>query len=230
MLFVAGSTTGSFKTCTTSMVSKSHSTLNLQNTQNISGPIVRIRPDVLHINDPEFIDPLFGTPGKRRDKYKVTTTGYNTTAAALGTVPHDLHRSRRAALNPFFSKQSVRRLEPVLNQTLVKVLGNLSAAAKSGEPLNIHLLYNAATSDIIYDYCFGDSPNNLDRADLNEEFFTAFHEASKGYHAGCYIPGLFAVAKTLPIRVMAWLVPGVFVFRNLILVRENSFHDIQHEV
>ncbi|KAL9609721.1 MAG: hypothetical protein Q9167_005529 [Letrouitia subvulpina] len=34
------------------------------------GPIVRINPHEIHINDPEFIDEIFAGPSKPRDKYR----------------------------------------------------------------------------------------------------------------------------------------------------------------
>ena len=189
-------------------------------TQNGVGPIIRIRPEVLHVNDPEFIDQLFGSAGKRRDKYKIAITGFAAHKASLGTIKHELHRSRRAALNPFFSKQSIRRLEPILHHTLAKVLRILSAAAKSGESMRMNLLYSATTSDIIYEYCFGQSANNLDRADLNEQFFTVFHESAKGFHFACYNPWFVPIIQKLPIKVMAVLMPGIEVFLELVVVSQ----------
>jgi cytochrome P450 len=184
-----------------------------------TGPIVRIRPDVLHMNDPEYIEPIYGTPGKRRDKYKIAITGFAAPNAALGTTHHDLHRRRRAALNPFFSKQNIRRLEPVLHKCLRKVLNRLAQNAESGEPLRMNLLYSATTSDIISEYCFGESYNNLDKEDLNEPFFSAFHEASKGYHFGSFNPWLVPTITALPQRMVVLFMPEVNVFLNLIKVR-----------
>lgn len=37
------------------------------------GPIVRISPSELHVNDPEFIEELYPGPGKARDKYSYAT-------------------------------------------------------------------------------------------------------------------------------------------------------------
>ncbi|KAH8779103.1 hypothetical protein F5882DRAFT_297678, partial [Hyaloscypha sp. PMI_1271] len=77
--------------------------------------------------------------------------------AAIGTVPHDLHRSRRAPMNPYFSKQSIQRLKTILQRTLKKVLGRLAQNVESGEPMGMQLLYAATTIDIMSDYCFGRS-------------------------------------------------------------------------
>ena len=35
-----------------------------------SGPIIRINPHEIHINDPEYIDELFAGASKKRDKYR----------------------------------------------------------------------------------------------------------------------------------------------------------------
>jgi cytochrome P450 len=179
---------------------------------------------VLHINDPEYLDQVFGTAGKRRDKYKLTPNGLAMTGAAIGTIPHDLHRNRRAPLNPYFSKQSIQRLEPILQRTLKKVLGRLAQNAKSGEPLGMQLLYAATTSDIISDYCFGQSSNNLDREDLNEPYFSAFTESIKGFHIASFSPWTVTLIKILPTKVTIFLVPMLKVTLNRIRVsRAFSF-------
>jgi hypothetical protein len=170
---------------------------------------VRIRPDVLHMNDPDYIDQVFGTAGKRRDKYKLTTNGLGTLGAAIGTIPHDLHRSRRAPMNPYFSKQSIQRLEPILQRTFKKVLGRLAQQAESGEPIGMHLLYAATTSDIISDYCFGQSSNNLDREDLNAPYFDEFAEGVKAYHQMSTISWLPLLIQALPLSVAMFLFPTI---------------------
>ena len=39
-------------------------------TQNTAGPIVRINPHEIHINDPEYIEEVYAGPSKKRDKYR----------------------------------------------------------------------------------------------------------------------------------------------------------------
>ncbi|KAK0112469.1 hypothetical protein ONS96_001706 [Cadophora gregata f. sp. sojae] len=193
------------------------------------GPIVRIRPDVLHMNDPEYIDPIYGAPGKRRDKYKIAVNGFATPNAALGTTYHEVHRVRRSVLNPFFSKQNVRRLEPVLQGCLRKVLGRLERQANTKEPIVTNLMYSAVTSDIISDYCFGESYNNLDKEDFNERFFSAFRESVKGYHFACWNPWLVPTMRALPQSLVVILMPQVDVFLSMVKDLINTINIIKEE-
>jgi cytochrome P450 len=167
------------------------------------------------VNDPDFMDTLYGTAGKRRDKYKITIRGLGTKISALATLEHDLHRKRRAPLNPFFSKQSVRRLDPVLKQTVSNVLRNLSNAAKTGKIMGMDLLYAATTSDIIYEYCFGKSERSLDREDLNEPYFAGTAAGNKQYHFATFNPWYIPTLKALPVSAMVVLIPLVKQFLRL---------------
>jgi cytochrome P450 len=188
---------------------------------------VRIRPDVLHVNDPEYLDQVFGTAGKRRDKYKLTTNGLAVPGAAIGTIPHDLHRSRCAPMNPYFSKQSIQHLEPILQRTLKKVLGRLAQNAESGEPVRMQLLYAATTSDIISDYSFGQSSNNLDREDLNAPYFAGFTAGVKAYHQLSTISWLPSFIKALPLSVAMVFFPMIKgVVKEIIVSEIDSFSGV----
>ena len=41
----------------------------LRSTKSLTGPIIRISPHELHVNDPRFIDQLYASRGKKRDRY-----------------------------------------------------------------------------------------------------------------------------------------------------------------
>ncbi|KIV81137.1 hypothetical protein PV11_08581 [Exophiala sideris] len=134
------------------------------------GQIVRISPYELHVNDPNFLPVLYAGGSKRRDKYAWALRLFGSSGAAIATASHDVHRMRRGAMNRYFSKESVRRLEPILQRNFEKLLQKLAEYKGSTKPLNVNLPFSAFTSDIITEYCFGKSHNWLDRPGFNEKF------------------------------------------------------------
>ena len=82
------------------------------------GPIIRISPWELHVSDPDFYETIYASSalGHRRDKYEWFTKSFGMDKSVFGTPGHDLHRMRRAALAPYFSMASVRRLQPVIQE------------------------------------------------------------------------------------------------------------------
>jgi hypothetical protein len=93
------------------------------------------------MNDPNYIDQIYTGAGQRREKYKTTTNPVMADGSILTIHDHDLHKRRRAALNPYFSKQNVRRLEPVFNDSLNNLLHRMDQWAKTDEPASIYMAY-----------------------------------------------------------------------------------------
>jgi hypothetical protein len=110
------------------------------------GPIVRINPYELHIETPEYYDEIYAGGGKRRDKWDWFTNQFGIPESTFATASHEKHRMRRAALNPFFSMASVRRLQPMIEERLEKFLGRFADFQKSGEPMTVSLGYAAFTN------------------------------------------------------------------------------------
>jgi hypothetical protein len=71
------------------------------------GPIIRINPEEVHIQDARFYDQIYTGATHKRNKWSFFTNQSGLTSSAFATDDHDLHRLRRAALNPYFSKQKV---------------------------------------------------------------------------------------------------------------------------
>ena len=123
------------------------------------GPIIRITPDELHVNDPNFIPELYAVGGRRRDNYRRIMQLFGFTEAAIPTVEHDVHRIRRGAMSRMFSKDSVRRLEPIMQQNLEKLFSRLEEYKETEKPLSLLPLFSAFTNDLIAEYAFGISYN-----------------------------------------------------------------------
>lgn len=146
------------------------------------GPIVRITPEELHINDPEWIPELYPVGGRRRDKYRRAMELFGFWDAAIATVEHDMHRMRRGAMSRMFSKDSVRRLEPIMQENLGKLFNRLKEFQDSGKPLNVLPVYSAFTNDLIAEYAFGINYDWLGNPEFNKDFFPVVRRGtSQGY-------------------------------------------------
>lgn len=138
------------------------------------GPVVRVGPDEIHVDDPEFYAEFAGTSTKRRNK---STTWYwfsgmkqNIGVAAFATLDHDHHALRRGAMNGFFSKRKVQELEERIRSHVRKMIERLMESKKAGEVVNLMYLTSALTLDVITEYSFGKSMSSLDTTDLGGPF------------------------------------------------------------
>lgn len=185
------------------------------------GPIVRNRPDAIHVSDPLFIDTLYSqSPKQRRERYYTVIQGLQAPGSILATVDHDMHRRRRAVLNPYFSQQNVRRLEPIIKDTLANLLRRFDGWAREGAPVQLNTAFRAATKDVIQAYALGESAKCLDMPDCNAAFFDVL-TPQRICHLGNHIYWLAKLLNNLPPATMKFLVPRVGVFIEFMQVRRS---------
>jgi cytochrome P450 len=111
------------------------------------GNIVRINPYEIHVADPDFYDTLYAaTNNNRKDRWGWYTFGVGLPLSLLGTVEQGLHRKRRAAMSPYFSKQTVRRLEPLIVEDAAKLASRFEKLASTGEVIVINHAFSAFTN------------------------------------------------------------------------------------
>ena len=135
------------------------------------GPIVRVTPDELHVNDPSFLPELMPTAGRRRHKFARLMQIFGFAEAAGATVDHDAHRIRRSAMSKMFSKEAVRRLEPIMKDNMEKLFFRMEEARENRQPINLLAMYGAFTNDLISQYAYGFNSHWLEGAGFNQGFF-----------------------------------------------------------
>jgi hypothetical protein len=146
-----------------------------------TGPIVRINPHELHINDPDYYNELYAPAAQKRDKYQWWCNLAGAPGSIFATVGHDLHRLRRAPLNNFFSKRAVADLEPLIKEKVEKLASRFQRAKGTGEVIRADCAFMAVTMDVICSYCFGVDRNYLDRDNFGQEWKETINGAwSKG--------------------------------------------------
>jgi len=112
------------------------------------GPIVRINPYELHVSTPDFIEKLYSGPGKRRHRWDWSTNQFGLPQSMFGTNDHDLHRIRRAAVNPFFSKGAVRKLQPIIDERINALLTRFREFQASGSLITLNYAFAAYTNGL----------------------------------------------------------------------------------
>ncbi|KAI9673869.1 MAG: hypothetical protein M1817_002075 [Caeruleum heppii] len=127
------------------------------------GPIVRINPYEVSIDDIDFYDELFTySRTAKRDRYEWQIKLFGTPRATFSAGPHELHRVRKAHFAPFFGKASVKNLEPKIVYQLERLCAKLDGYKESKEPVPLGTAFTALTTDIITEYVFGRTWNKLE--------------------------------------------------------------------
>ncbi|KAL2130930.1 hypothetical protein VTI74DRAFT_5755 [Chaetomium olivicolor] len=175
----------------------------------IYGPIVHINPHEVHFNDPEFIEPLFPGPSRRTDKHVFTGRRTGTQNSIVATIEHDMHRKRRNTINGFFSSASIRRLEPIMQASMAKLLNRMHEAGKKGEVLQMHYVLKACTSDIITEYAFGQSFHFLEEQDYAASYMRSTDVFHLFNHAMCHFPIVGTLLAKVPTWVIKRFIPGL---------------------
>ena len=110
------------------------------------GNIVRINPSEVHIADPEFFSEIYCNAQKKRDKWSWMVSGLFINKSLFGTVSHELHRERRAALNPLFSKSQVRKRQEDIQKRVDTLLERLRTAGQNKGIIDLKIAFAAFTA------------------------------------------------------------------------------------
>ncbi|CAG7554953.1 unnamed protein product [Fusarium equiseti] len=191
------------------------------------GPIVRINPWEVHVGDPEFFSDLYSGPSRRRDKWTFYTQQSGAprtqvphptalagpkpaTEGSLAAIDHSLHKLRRSALNPFYTTQTVRELQPVIEERVEALLNAFInyAEVSNGQPLDVMYPYSAFTNDVINEYAFARSDHLVEKPDFGAE---VTNDLLIGTHMGPCVQQLdwvLTLVNALPESISNRCMPG----------------------
>lgn len=126
----------------------------IQRLHKIYGPVVRIGPNEVHVNDPDFYDTLYAGPTRRRhkDPWFLSSIAPGMSFAASN---YDHHRARRSGLSPSFSKTAVRGWEPVIHDNIRLLCEHFRQAQGTGQLLELHTCFVNFAVDTVSQYVFG---------------------------------------------------------------------------
>lgn len=172
------------------------------------GPVVRIGPNEVHINDPDFYDQIYSLKG-RWDKDAAFVNQFDNTDSAFGTIHHDLHRIRRRAFQNFFSKQNITSLEPLIQTIVSKLCRRLERFAGTNKEVPLRHAYECLTNDIVMEYTLGKSDHSVEHPDFNPALHETIKLLGKSGHYMKLIPGIQGVLPFVPPSLITFLVPAM---------------------
>lgn len=192
------------------------------------GPIVRINPDELHIDDAEYYDVVFcnSTPNRPVDKIEKFRYRFGVPEAVVQTANAEDHRRRRAAIAPSFSKSRIRSRNDDLQAVIEGISERLSTEyAGTGKVFNITDMWAAMASDIITELAFAKPTHYAAAKDFVSPFAQATGKMVHFSHLATHFWFLPAAMNWVPDSILAALVPP---FRPILDFRKEMGDQIQH--
>ena len=117
------------------------------------------------------------------------------------TPSPDIHRVKRAALNPFFSRKKVLDLEEIVQQKARRLVSRMESAFGTTGSIDLHHGFRAISVDVISDYAFGYSYDFLNQEDFGVEFFNMIRDFGPAFWFFQQFPAIQPVALKTPFWV-----------------------------
>lgn len=162
------------------------------------GPVVRIGPNDLHINDPDVFREMtkVGSPLIKDPEFYSFISFPGT---SIGETDPNLHRIRRQVLTPAFSPQRVQYLAPMVKAKVDRLLERFNGFASQSEPVNMFKAAKAFTMDIISDIVLGKELGCMDDPEFKNQFIEYLHASFSAGWIGTAFPNFLKFSLTFPI-------------------------------
>ncbi|KAJ6036817.1 cytochrome P450 [Penicillium herquei] len=117
-------------------------------TEMFEGPILRITPNEIHINDVGFLDTIYAPHSVPRNKYEGKLKSLRMPGGVGTTADYKLHKIRRNSLAPFFSKRNILTLENLIAKKVDQLCGFIKTHTSTETPVNLSDLFFALSNDV----------------------------------------------------------------------------------
>ncbi|PQE03622.1 Cytochrome P450 protein [Rutstroemia sp. NJR-2017a BBW] len=191
---------------------------------DVYGPVVRINPWELHIDDPDYYEVVYAT-NKQYEKMTHFQYRFNVPLALFSTSDSNEHRVRRAAVNPFFSKSRVRGRDDQIQSLADRISHRLSTEyAGTNKILHIGNMWGAYTADVIMDIVFARPKHFTQYPDFAAPFTVAINQMAVWAHVTLHFGWILSIMNCIPDAVVKVLFPP---FRPIIEFRAEMKREIK---
>jgi cytochrome P450 len=159
------------------------------------GPIVRVRPNEIHIRDTAFYNTIYNQDPKFQKASYAIDDG-----PLLWTADSAAHKAKRRPYAPYFSRQSIVALEDLIHESVGRLCSDLSLALRSHSEADVSLLYRAFLADNICEYMFGRSLGLQSNLDLARDFIKSHRVGFRIIYLFFEVPGfIWAIERLIQI-------------------------------
>lgn len=186
------------------------------------GPVVRIAPNELHINDPEVFLEMTRV-GSRFTKDPTFYSFITFPGTSIGEHDPEAHRIRRQVLTPAFSPARVQQIAPMIKSKVDEVLARFEDFAARGEPLNFFASTKAFTMDVISTIVFGKALGCIRDPQFGNQFIEFLHTTFEMGWVAPAFPNLIRLSYSLPESIAERVFPiPLFEFKKVCCMQESD--------
>ncbi|KAM7216738.1 Cytochrome P450 monooxygenase sdnH [Rhypophila decipiens] len=193
------------------------------------GPIVRVAPHEIHVNDAEFFHTVFATEAKHRTNI-IPPRGLGQEDSIGSTRSHDMHQLRRKPLDKFMGQRNIVRQQAMIHEE-IRVLDQAMVVLKgNGKPLRLDCVFTSFTGDIVGRLACGETPALLQGKDFSPEWYDMIRGAARIIPVLRHFPQVGEITQKMPNWLVQTLVPRSTGFRVLQMLGAERIARIRADV
>ncbi|KAI1348886.1 cytochrome P450 [Xylaria sp. FL0043] len=180
------------------------------------GPIVRVTPTRVHINDPEYFHEIYSITGANKylkDPEFFATSGGIKHSVIMLTDP-EVHRVRRKTIQYLFSPKGMEELSPRVEEVVKKGLEKLRISYEEKQPVDMNRIFKGVTVDTIMRLMFDKAFGLIDSPEYEPEFVKTMRMFAENFPWQKHFPILNTISVIIPQSWADYLVPGYARFRQ----------------
>lgn len=186
-------------------------TFKIQELHRRYGPIVRINPHSVHIDDPNYFSTIYtARDGFHRPEY--VRWRFGSPHALISTPDHQWHRIKRKVQEPFFAKVRITRVSPAVWDKADKMCRNLARGftgdTGGSRPARLDNMFACYTADVATQYSFDREFDWLGQESFESPFLKAIIGFKDLAHQGTQFPWLARTLVSLPDAIVRLLQPS----------------------
>lgn len=181
------------------LVKQGRFTWQIESLHEKYGPVVRIKPNEVHIHDPDSYTTLYSGPTHNREKERwFYYTGLP--LSLFSTLDHRAHRARRSLISPFFTRKAVKELQPALQDKIQLLCCHFSKSMNDDAPLELHTAFICFAGDAMSQYAFGEQRGFrfLDEPELTSTWKNGVNAMFAGARLVRQFPILYILRNLIP--------------------------------